>query len=83
MRLLKRTYSLPQETVEQLERSVAAGRRSALVSRLVKEWLEEQRRAQLRADVIAGCKDMAELDVEIEREFHPLEEEVERVLGSD
>ena len=83
MRLQKRTYSMPVETIERFEHSVAAGRRSAIVSRLVNEWLDVERRARLRAEVIAGCLDMAELDIEIEREFHPLEEEVERVLGSD
>jgi len=46
MRLLKRTYSLPAETVERFERSVAAGNRSSLVSQLVdaeSRWSLEDR----------------------------------------
>jgi len=83
MRMLKRTYALPVDTLEVFERKVLRGRRSSVVSKLVREWLDEQEREQLRAAVIEGCRDMAEIDLEIEREFHPLEEEVERVLGSD
>jgi hypothetical protein len=83
MRVLKRTYALPAETLEMFEMKVLRGKRSSVVSKLVRDWLDEQQREQLRADVIEGCRDMAELDLEIEREYHPLEEEVERVLGSD
>ena len=83
MRLQKRTYSLPLETVERFEKSVKPGKRSAVMSELMREWLDEQERERLRADIIEGCREMWDLDLEIEREFHPLEEEVERVLGSD
>ena len=81
MGLTKRTYSLPPETVERFEQSVAAGRRSAVVSRLVNDWLDEQQREQLRADVIEGCREMWDVYLEIEKEYHPLEEEVERKYG--
>jgi Arc/MetJ-type ribon-helix-helix transcriptional regulator len=83
MRLLKRTYALPPDTIGRFEQKVQRGKRSSVVSKLLQEWLDEQQRQQLRAAVIEGCHDMAEIDLEIEREFHPLEEEVERVLGSD
>lgn len=81
MRLKKRTYSLPPETVERFERAAAVGQRSAIVTRLVDEWLDEQQRQQLRADIIEGCREMADIYLEIEKEYHPLEEEVERRYG--
>lgn len=81
MRLLKRTYSMPHETVEHLERSVAAGKRSALITRLVDDWLNEQEREELLADIIEGCREMWDVHLEIEKEFRPLDEEVERKYG--
>lgn len=72
----KRTYSLPLETVERLERTVPPGERSALVARLMEQWLSE--REQLRADIIEGCREMWDVYLEIENEWHPLEEEVAR-----
>jgi hypothetical protein len=80
MTLLKRTYALPQQTLEAFERTTAPGKRSALVAELMREWLERQRRERLRQEVIEGCRDMADVYLAIEREFHPLEEEVERAL---
>lgn len=78
MSLLKRTYSLPPETVEQFEHAVSSGQRSTMITQLLKSYLEEQRRAQLRSAVIEGCLEMAEVYLETERAYHPLEEEVER-----
>jgi len=34
--------------------------------------------ARLREEIAEGCRDMCDVLLEIEREFHPLEEEVER-----
>jgi hypothetical protein len=80
MALLKRTYALPQQTLEAFESSTPPGKRSALVAELIREWLERQRRERLRRQVIEGCREMADVYLAIEREFHPLEEEVERAL---
>ncbi|HKI36605.1 MAG TPA: hypothetical protein VKA46_32410 [Gemmataceae bacterium] len=80
MGLLKRTYALPQQTLEEFERTTAPGKRSALVAELLREWLERQKRDRLRKEVIEGCREMADVYLEIEREYHPLEEEVERAL---
>jgi hypothetical protein len=44
------------------------------------QWLEEFRREQLRREIIAGCQEMADDYLEIERDFHPLEEDVHRAL---
>jgi nitrate/TMAO reductase-like tetraheme cytochrome c subunit len=39
-------------------------------------WLDEQRREQLRREIIEGCHEMADVYLEIEQEYHPLEKEV-------
>ena len=36
----------------------------------------------LRRDIIEGCREMADVHLETEREYHPLEEEVERRWNS-
>lgn len=81
MGLLKRTYTLPADTLEQFEQVVAAGQRSAVIAELLREWLDRQRREQLRREIIEGCREMAEVYLETEREYHPLEEEVHRGLA--
>ncbi len=81
MPTLKRTYAMPRETVERFERAVGAGKRSKTIDRLVRSWLDEQERARLRAQVIEGCREMADVLEETEREYHSLEEEVERGNG--
>jgi metal-responsive CopG/Arc/MetJ family transcriptional regulator len=81
MGLLKRTYALPRETIEQFEQAVKPGQRSAAIAELLRGWLETRRREQLRREVIEGCREMAETYLETEREYHPLEEEVQRQVG--
>ena len=83
MPLQKRTYALPPQTLEQFEAAVSAGRRSAVVAQLLDEWLEGQRRERLRRDVIEGCREMADVYQEIEREFYPLDQEVDRAIGRE
>lgn len=80
--LQKRTYSLPAATLADFEQAVAAGARSATVARLLREWLDEVRRRELREEVVVGCREMASDYLAIEREYHPLEEEVERAAES-
>lgn len=83
MRLKKRTYALPPDTIQEFDQVVQPGKRSAVVADLLQSWLDEQRRTRLREAVIEGCHDMAEIYLEIEREYHPLEEEVARALDSE
>ena len=78
MSMLKRTYALPPDTVLEFERTVAPGQRSSVIAQLIKDWVEERERAELRRLVIEGCQEMAEISLELERDFHPLEEEVHR-----
>lgn len=80
MALTKRTYALPTEVLTAFEEAVSPGKRSALIAKLLAEWLEEKRRELLRREIIEGCHEMAELYLETEKEWHPLEEEVQRAL---
>jgi Arc/MetJ-type ribon-helix-helix transcriptional regulator len=79
---IKRTYVLPPELLEQFEGEVEPGRRSAVITELLRRWLEERRRQRLRAQVIEGCHEMAEVMLEIEQEFCPLDEEIDRALDA-
>ncbi|MBI4612296.1 MAG: hypothetical protein HY720_01675 [Planctomycetes bacterium] len=83
MGMPKRTYSLPTDTLAEFEREVGRGRRASVIADLLRAWLEERRRVRLRREVVEGCREMADVYLEAEREFHPLEEEVQRALDSD
>ena len=76
--LSKRTYTLPPEVALQFDDVVPAGKRSSVVARLMRGWLEQRRQEQLRKEIIAGCQEMKEEYLKIEEEFHPLEAELER-----
>jgi len=77
---VKRTYVLPPDLLEKFEEEVEPGRRSAVISELLRQWLDERRRQRLRTQVIEGCREMAEVMLQIEREFRPLDEEIDRAL---
>ncbi|MBI1914499.1 MAG: hypothetical protein HYS12_07145 [Planctomycetes bacterium] len=83
MRLIKRTYVLPPHILEEFERTVSAGERSALLAQLLADWLERHKREELRQAIIEGCHEMAEVYREVEREYHPLEEEVQPALDHE
>ncbi len=82
MALLKRTYVLPQETLSQFEQVVPVRQRSTTIDSLLREWLDRQRRERLRQEIIAGCEAMADIYLATEREYHPLEEEVQHGLDA-
>ena len=74
----KRTYALPAQIMTRFEHAVPAGERSRLVGKLLQDWLDDRERKALRADLAEGCRAMADIHLETEKEFHPLEEEVHR-----
>ena len=82
MACLRRSYLLPKDLVHCFEAEVPRGERSALLTGLIQEWLDRRRRSQLRRDIAEGCAAMADLYWQIENEYHPLEEEVERLNPS-
>jgi len=77
---IKRTYVLPRETLEEFERSVAPRQRSAVITSLLKGWLEEQQRQKLRQAITEGLEDMAEVYLDIELDFHTTDEELHRAI---
>ena len=82
MKSLKRTYALPEETIIRFEQKVGAGKRSAVLAELMENWLGQTQRQKLREEIIQGCREMADVYLEVEREYHPLEEEIHRGLSS-
>ncbi len=82
MPLQRRTYSLPAETLKQFEQVVSPEQRSDIIAELLREWLAQQTRNRLREEVIEGCREMADIYLETERDYHPLEEEVHRALDA-
>ncbi|MGI4790121.1 MAG: hypothetical protein ACRYFS_14870 [Janthinobacterium lividum] len=80
MKTQKRTYALPQVTVEKFEQTVASGQRSATLAHLIEAWLEKQREEALEREIIEGCREMSDVYLEIQREFDPLDTEVTRAF---
>ncbi len=78
--LTKRTYTLPAEVVSRFEATVAPGKRSAALAKMMGEWLDEQDRDALRRDIAAGCEAMADVYREIEQEFNAADEELHRAV---
>ena len=81
MQTQKRTYALPAETIQEFEQAVASGQRSTTLALLIEEWLEKRRDQALRQNIIEGCREMWDVYVDTEAEFHPLEEEVARAYS--
>ena len=80
--MVKRTYSLPLTIARAFEVEVESEKRSATIAELIQNWLEVKRREKLRQAIIKGCREMSDVYLEIEQEYHPLEEEVHRVLDN-
>jgi len=80
-KVVRRTYSVPEPLWKRFEQIVPKRDRSRVLSELVSKWIEEREKEQLRKEILEGCREMAEVYLEVEREFHPLEEEVEGILG--
>jgi hypothetical protein len=78
MQNVKRTYALPEGTINRFEREVDAGRRSGVVADLIEQFLEEKRKEALRRDIEEGCREMNEIYKEVQREFETIDMETLR-----
>lgn len=78
---IKKTYSLPKFLVHKFENIAQKRERSNVISMLIEKWIEEKEKEKLRRQIISGCKEMSSVYLEIEREYHPLEEEAERIFA--
>jgi len=78
MKLAKRIYSLPAEIVQEFEKVLPPGDRSAFLAKLIRHWLAERERKELRRQVIEGCAAMRTLYEEIDRQWESVSDEVWR-----
>ena len=75
--VVKKTYSLPKYLVQEFENNTKKRERSKIISKLVEEWIDRKKKERLRKQIMAGCREMSNLYLEIEKEYYPLEVEVE------
>ena len=54
------------------------GERSKVVAKLMEDWLAERERAELRRQVIEGCKEMAGVYLDVDKEWNSAADEVWR-----
>ena len=65
--------SLPEQTVELIDRVAGKGRRSALINRAVVRFVQEQSRANLRKQLADGATVRADRDLQLAEEWFPVE----------
>lgn len=70
--------TLPEKTVQLLDRVAQKGTRSRLIDRAVRRYVVELGRANLRRRLKEGAIREAELDLQLAEEWFPLEEEAWR-----
>ncbi|MBI1875475.1 MAG: hypothetical protein HYZ58_00755 [Acidobacteria bacterium] len=68
--------TLPERTVALMDRVAGKGRRSRLIDRAVRRYLETETRANVRAQLIESYRMNGEFDLKLAEEWFPLEEEV-------
>ena len=65
--------SLPERTVELIDRIAGKGQRSALIDRAVLRFVQQESRASIRAQLAAGARDRAARDLQLAEEWFPIE----------
>lgn len=65
--------SLPESTVHLIDRVAGRGRRSALIDRAVLQFIQQESRANIRAQLAAGAGDRAARDLQLAGEWFPTE----------
>jgi metal-responsive CopG/Arc/MetJ family transcriptional regulator len=78
--MAKRTYTVPDEVAGPFDTAVPPGDRSRVVTRLMQEYLDEQRRQRTREAIVEGCREMGEIYLETAAEWNAVDEETWRVL---
>ena len=69
--------SLPERTVDLIDRVAGKKRRSALIDRAVVRYIREESRANLRERLADGARARAERDRRLAEEWFPVEMAVE------
>jgi metal-responsive CopG/Arc/MetJ family transcriptional regulator len=80
VKLLKRTYALPSQTLAKFEEVVDSGRRSAVVADLIDDYLEERKREALRRDLDEGCREMWDVYLETAKDWEATDDELHRSI---
>ena len=73
--------ALPSDLVNRFEQAVAPDQRVSALTEALQEWMSTHSLLDLHQEIIEGCREMDALNLEIEGEYHPLEEEVERAAA--
>jgi hypothetical protein len=74
------TFAFPADLAGRLETAVPPRQRNAFVANAVRAQLEALERERLRADMEECAREMYDEILQIEAEFHPLEEELHRQI---
>ena len=68
--------TLPERTVQLMDRVAGKGRRSSLIDRAVRRYLEEETRGNIRKQLAESYRANAASDLKLAEEWFPLEQEV-------
>ena len=65
--------SLPERTVELIDRTAGKKHRSALIDRAVVRYIQEESRVNLREQIADGARVRAERDLRLAEEWFPVD----------
>ena len=75
MDLQKRTYSIDRRVLAAFESAVETGNRSNVITDLLRHFLAERERRDIRRRIVEGSRTASELYLEESKAWNPLEEE--------
>jgi len=67
--------TLPEQTVRLMDRVAGKGRRSGLIDRAVRRYVQEETRANLRKQLAESYQASAQSDLQLAEDWFPVEEE--------
>jgi CopG family transcriptional regulator/antitoxin EndoAI len=67
--------TLPEQTVRLMDRAAGKGQRSGLIDRAVRRYVKEETRANLRKQLAESYQANADVDLQLAKDWFPLEEE--------
>ena len=67
--------TLPEQTIRLMDQAVPKGKRSNLIARAIKQYVQQYKRAELRRLLAEGARVNAKRDLKMAEEWFPLEEE--------
>ncbi len=67
--------TLPEQTVRLMDQVTPKGQRSSLIAKAIKQYVQHQKRSELRKLLAEGARANAKRDLKMAEEWFPLEEE--------